>query len=96
MHLHQLCIISYKILSMKDKIIHGTQISIQDQIYLAIQCSNNSRFNLINNIPVRCIKRKKKMIQKQYPLNPLASNWALGSASSLLGGLVNQFPTFKP
>jgi hypothetical protein len=27
------------------------------------------------------------------PLNPLASNWALGSASPLLGGLVNQFPT---
>jgi len=29
-------------------------------------------------------------------LNPLASNWALGSASPLLGGLVNQFPTFNP
>ena len=34
--------------------------------------------------------------EKNYPLNPLASNWALGSASPLLGGLVNQFPTFNP
>ena len=33
------------------------------------------------------------MIENPYPLNPLASNWALWSASSLLGCLVDQFPT---
>jgi hypothetical protein len=49
-----------------------------------------------NNIPVRCTTRTLQIKKKNYPLNPLASNWALGSASPLLGGLVNQFPTFNP